>query len=101
MLYQTQSQEDQQTPSGELRTITKDTLSSPCPLPGLESCYSLLLTSILYHGLYTDLIEKYNIQLYKGILLSGDHGVGKTSVVGFEVCVHSRLTVPSITVDSI
>lgn len=52
-----------------------------CPLPGLEECYHVLVTTILYHRLYQREIESGSLRLFKGILLSGDHGLGKTQIV--------------------
>ena len=46
-----------------------------CPLPGLEDAYRSIVTSILYHVMYP------SVKLYKGILISGDHGLGKSTIV--------------------
>ena len=52
-----------------------------CPLPGLEDCYRVLVTTILYHRLFQREIESGSLRLFKGLLLSGDHGLGKTHIV--------------------
>lgn len=67
--------------STPLLHLSKEILQVPCPLPGLEACYSLLLSTILYYGLYKDQIKQSTLSLYKGILLCGDHGVGKSKIV--------------------
>lgn len=56
-----------------------------CPLPGLEDCYHILVTTILYHRLFQREIESGSLRLFKGILLSGDHGLGKTRIVSLLV----------------
>lgn len=63
--------------------------SLQCPLPGLEVAYHALVTSILYNIMYP------SVRLYKGILLTGDHGLGKTSIVLPLFPLHSRSTAPS------
>ncbi|KAK8823809.1 hypothetical protein WA538_001101 [Blastocystis sp. DL] len=52
-----------------------------CPLPGLEDCYRVLVTTILYHRLFQREIESGSLRLFKGLLLSGDHGLGKTHII--------------------
>lgn len=79
LIHQTQVCSDIQ--SSSLKPVSKDCLQSPCPMPGLEDCYQLILSSILFHGLYSDFISQNSIVIYKGILISGDHGVGKTQIV--------------------
>lgn len=71
-------------------TIEEVKLSAPpkslstlqCPLPGLEIVYHTVVTSILYNIMYP------SVRLYKGILLSGDHGLGKTSIVVVRSALH-------------
>lgn len=67
----------------------KSLSSLQCPLPGLETAYHALVTSILYNIMYP------SVRLYKGILLTGDHGLGKTSIVPTPPPSHPRSITPS------
>ena len=64
-----------------LKPLPHDLHSIHCPLPGLESCFHTLVTSILFHRMYAKEMEEYDLRLFRGILISGEHGVGKSTVV--------------------
>ena len=39
------------------------------------------MTSILYHRKFEETMRSFDVGVFRGILLCGDHGVGKTRVV--------------------
>lgn len=67
--------------SSETLTPPPPILSLHCPLPGLSECYRVLVTSILYHRIFQQELDSGSLRLFKGILITGDHGLGKSAVV--------------------
>ena len=77
--------------SSALKPLPANLRSLQCPLPGLETCFYTLVTSILFHRLYAKEMEQYDLRLFRGILVCGEHGVGKSAVVGaWGVCEVDR-----------
>ena len=71
--------------ASELECVPSELRSLRCPLPGLEDCFHTIVTSILFHRVYAREMEQFDLRLFRGILVCGEHGVGKSAVVG--VCV--------------
>ena len=81
MIKQNQSS-DTINSSNLLKPISTTLPPIHCPFPGLSDCYRTLITSILYYRMFQKEIEEGSVRLFKGILVTGDHGLGKTAVVG-------------------
>ena len=71
--------------ASELECVPSDLHSLRCPLPGLETCFHTIVTSILFHRVYAREMEQFELRLFRGILVCGEHGVGKSAVVGVRV----------------
>lgn len=68
--------------SSALKPLPASLRSLQCPLPGLEACFYTLVTSILFHRMYAKEMNEYDLRVFRGILVCGEHGVGKSAVVG-------------------
>lgn len=86
MIKQTQSDDWVNSTSNNVKALKKTLPPLHCPLPGLSECYQMLVTSILYYRVYQKEIEEGAVRLFKGILVTGDHGLGKTAVVCDDCC---------------
>lgn len=87
-----QTVETSDAPSGELKPLPANLHSIRCPLPGLETCFHAIVTSILYHRKFEETMRSFDVGVFRGILLCGDHGVGKTRVVSVVVELRGRST---------
>lgn len=87
-----QTVETSDAPSGELKPLPANLHSIRCPLPGLETCFHAIVTSILYHRKFEETMRSFDVSVFRGILLCGDHGVGKTRVVSVVVELRGRST---------